>query len=239
MYKKIIILLFVLNSFVAFSQKNSEQFPVFPNCEKLQTTELENCFNNEVENFVFNNFKVPEKLSTNYRGVVNVLFEVDENGNFKVQYVDANDETLVAESKRVFAKLPKISPPTFNGIPTYSKYTFKISIPLQNPADKVNLKTDTNPTETLATTSTGNKIDKNKELVEFDSIIYKKFENPQFKSNLNIPFSHSYYSQFDGALNQVGSNNHTASKPYTYAEVSKYYNLTAENEKLLKNKRID
>ena len=108
MYKKIIILLFVLNSFVAFSQKNSEQFPVFPNCEKLQTTELENCFNNEVENFVFNNFKVPEKLSSNYRGVVNVLFEVDEKGNFKVQYVDANDETLVAESKRVFAKLPKI-----------------------------------------------------------------------------------------------------------------------------------
>jgi hypothetical protein len=28
----------------------------------------------------------------------------------------------------------------------------------------------------------------------------------------------------------VGSNNHTASKPYTYAEVSKYYNLKAVNE---------
>jgi hypothetical protein len=30
----------------------------------------------------------------------------------------------------------------------------------------------------------------------------------------------------------VGSNNHTASKPYTYAEVSKYYNLKAVNEQL-------
>jgi hypothetical protein len=33
----------------------------------------------------------------------------------------------------------------------------------------------------------------------------------------------------------VGSNNHTASKPYTYAEVSKYYDLKGINEKLKKN----
>jgi hypothetical protein len=32
----------------------------------------------------------------------------------------------------------------------------------------------------------------------------------------------------------VGSNNHTASKPYTYAEVSKYYDLKGINEKLKK-----
>ena len=67
-----------------------------------------------------------------------------------------------------------------------------------------------------------------------DDIVYKEFKNPQFESHLNIPFSHSYYAQFDAATNQVGSNNHTGSKPYTYTEVSKYYNLKAENEKLQK-----
>jgi hypothetical protein len=66
---------------------------------------------------------------------------------------------------------------------------------------------------------------------------YNTFSNPQFKSHLNIPFSHSYYSQFDDEMNQVGANNHTGSKPYAYAEVSKYYDLTAENQKLLKNKQ--
>ncbi len=73
-----------------------------------------------------------------------------------------------------------------------------------------------------------------KQLTELDSIVYKKFNNPQFESHLNVPFSHSYYAHFDGAMNQVGANNHTASKPYTYVEVAKYYNLDAENEKLKK-----
>lgn len=39
-------------------------------------------------------------------------------------------------------------------------------------------------------------------------------------------------------MNQVGSNNHTASKPFTYAEVSKYYNLRAVNESLQKKHRL-
>src|SRR5690606_34996489 len=73
-------------------------------------------------------------------------------------------------------------------------------------------------------------------LTELDSIVYKKFDNPQFKSHLNIPFSHSYYAHFDASMNQMGSNNHTASKPYTYVEVIKYYDITAEKEKLKKNK---
>ena len=71
-------------------------------------------------------------------------------------------------------------------------------------------------------------------LTELDQIVYKEFKNPEFKSHLNIPFSHSYYAQFDPALNQVGSNNHTGSKPYTYNEVSRYFDLKAENDKLKK-----
>ncbi len=236
MLKKILFLVLVLNSIYGFSQKNSEQFPVFPNCEKIQTNELENCFNNEVQNFVFNNFKVPENLPKNYIGTIIVLFEVDDTGSFKVRYVDSNEESLVTESKNVFNKLPKIKPPTYNGVPSYSKFTIKISIPLQNP-EAINDKIISSEKNVMSNkTPTKNDVDKNKELIEFDSIIYKKFQNPQFKSNLNIPFSHSYYAQFDGALNQVGSNNHTASKPYTYLEVSKYYDLNAENLKLLKNK---
>ncbi|WP_395052830.1 gliding motility protein RemB [Flavobacterium sp.] len=236
MYKIIYSLLFVFCSMQISAQKSSEQFPVFPKCVNLQAKELENCFNNEVQTFVFSNFKVPQNLPSDYRGNVIVLFEVTDKGKFQVQYVDANNDDLISESKRVFAQLPKINPPTYNGKPTYSKYTIKIAIPLVNPADIPVEETTNNSNGIVKPNLTSTKFDKNKELKEFDSIVYKKFQNPQFKSNLNIPFSHSYYSQFDAELNQVGSNNHTASKPYTYAEVSKYYDLTLENQKLMKTK---
>ena len=231
--KKIAILFFILSVIVAQAQSSSngiERYPVFPSCENLQSTALENCFYKEVQDFVFNNFKVPENLKqSNYKGSVIVLFEVDDTGTFKVQYVDAVDAALVAESKRVFGKLPKISPPTYNGKSTYSKYTIRIAIPLLSATEIQAQKEADALAEKVLTIKT-------KGLTEFDSIVYKKFENPQFDSHLNIPFSHSYYAQFDDKMNQVGANNHTGSKPYTYAEVNKYYNLKEANQKLLKNR---
>jgi len=234
MYKKIaVVFLFFWSLFATAQAKFSEQFPIFPSCEGKQSVELETCFYNEVQTFVFQNFQVPNNLKDSKTTVI-VLFEVDEKGSFKVQYVDAIDELLIAESKHVFSKLPKIKPATFNGVPTYSKYTIRIAIPLQNPADVPKIL-DENKVQDNRLTATS-KFDANKELKEIDSIAYKKFQNPQFNSHLNIPFSHSYYVQFDAAMNQVGANNHTVSKPFTYAEVSKYYNLEAVNASLMKNK---
>jgi len=227
--------IFTFSALSAFSQESnssikqgftSEQFPIFPNCENLQSKKLENCFYKEVQDFVFQNFEVPEILKqANYKGEVKVLFEVDANGEFKVIYVNAANDALSEEAKRVFGKFPKIKPSTYNGKPTYSKYTISIDIPLKS-ADQI-------AEEALAAAQILKPVEK--PMTELDSIVYKKYNNPEFESHLNIPFSHSYYAQFDGAMNQVGSNNHTASKPYTYAEVSKYYNLKAVNESLQKN----
>lgn len=228
--------IFTFSALFVFSQDNnrssvqpgfaSEQFPVFPNCENLQSKKLENCFYKEVQDFVFQNFEVPQNLKqSNYKGEVNVLFEVDANGEFKVIYVNAVNDALSEEAKRVFRKFPKIKPSTYNGKPTYSKYTISIAIPLKS-ADQI-------AAEALAAAEILKPVEK--PMTELDSIVYKKYNNPEFESHLNVPFSHSYYAQFDGAMNQVGSNNHTASKPYTYTEVSKYYNLKAVNESLQKN----
>ena len=214
------------------TQKTAEKFPVFPSCEGMQLQALETCFYNEVQDFVFNNFNVPGNLKqSNFKGNVIVLFEVNDQGNFKVIYVDANDESLVTESKRVFGKLPKITPATYNGNPTYVKYTIKIAIPLQSVAQIQAEKEALALAEKNASTFKPN----TKQLTELDSIKLRKFENPQFESHINVPFSHSYYAQFDDEMNQVGANNHTGSKPYTYADVNKYYNLKEENQKLRKN----
>ncbi|HLF53320.1 gliding motility protein RemB [Flavobacterium sp.] len=232
MKKYIPLLLLVLCSSLSkaqVSEKNVEQFPVFPNCVNLQNKNLETCFYNQVQDFVYSNFKIPENLQlSNYKGTVIVLFEVDDKGSFKVQYVDAIDAALVEESKRVFGLFPKINPPTHNGQPTYSRYTIRIPIPLKTAAEMAAEAEAENKATALTK-------DRSKELAEYDNIIKKKFDNPQLESHLNIPLSHSYYSQFDASMNQVGTNNHTASKPYTYAEVSKYYNLKEANKKIRKD----
>jgi len=232
--KKILPIIFLFATAYLNAQKHTERFPVFPSCEGQEAQALETCFYNQVQDFVYNNFKVPDNLKeNNFKGSMIVLFEVTDTGNFKVIYVDANDEALVTESKRVFDKMPKITPATYNGNPTYTKYTIKIGIPLQSAAQMQAEK------EAKAQAEKNSNIYKpnNKPLTELDSIKFKKFDNPQFESHINIPFSHSYYAQFDAEMNQVGANNHTGSKPYAYTDVNKYYNLEDAKKAIAKNKQ--
>ncbi|MDP2162565.1 MAG: gliding motility protein RemB, partial [Flavobacterium sp.] len=202
---KIVCLLLPLFFFAQNANETLEQHPVFPNCEGKSNKELEQCFNAELQKVVYGTFQVPENLKeSNFKGIVTVLFEVNQEGKFIVQYVDAIHSELVAESKRVFNDMSLIGPPTYAGKPTYSRYTIKITIPLEG------FEPDANQEPALVMSNSKKVIDSKKELTEFDDIKYTTFSNPQFKSNLNIPFSHNLYSQFDSQMNQVGANNHTA-----------------------------
>jgi hypothetical protein len=211
-----------------FSQEhNLQKTPVFPACQNVINQDLETCFYNQLQDFIYQNFKVPEMPNQkDFKGKIITLFEVDTTGTFKIIYVDAISSSLIDETKRVFQSLPKITPPTYNGQPTYAKYTLTIAIPLQSAAQIAQEK-DLQDTLNKANNH-------NLENPEFDQVElnYRTFQNPQYNSNLNIPFSHNLYTQFDGKMNQVGTNNHTGSKPYTYNEVAKYYNLEEENNKL-------
>lgn len=213
------------------AQNNSaEQFPVFPDCKIAATNQQEACFYNQLQDFIYTNFKVPQVVTDKkYKGSVIALFEVDTTGTFKVMYVDAAFPELVDETKRVFSQLPKVEPSRYAGKSTYSKYSVKIAIPLVKPqpfgAEAV-----------VNNVMKNNTIDPNSESKEFGKIVYKKFENPQFKSHLNIPFTHNNYGVFDAPMNQVGTNSHTASKPYSYAEVSRYYDLNGAYKKSMLNK---
>src|SRR5690606_35524926 len=170
--------------------------------------------------------KVPQTVEKEYNTQLIVVFQVNEDGSFSVLHVNTPFKELADESKRVFSIMPKAKPAQYNGNPIYSKYNIKFSVPLQQPTM---LSLDQSGVESskpvfVKTTNTA--------LTELDSIKTKDFTSPHLKSHLNIPFTHSYYAQYDRAMNQVGANNHTAQKPYTYAEVAKYYDLEQAQKEL-------
>ncbi|WP_417237762.1 gliding motility protein RemB [Bizionia sp.] len=225
----IILLLLLQCSIFAQTNKFYEKPPVFPDCESEDIHTLQTCFDNQVFNNVFNNFKVPDVVSEeNYQGDVVILFEVDKEGTFRVIYVDAIYAELKDEAKRVFDAFPKIKPATYNGNPTFRQYSFALKIPL---VQQTVVTKDLSKDEEMAELERGAK-------QEYDSVNanLKPFSNKEYTSQLNIPFTHEYYSRFGRNINLVGTNSHTSSKPYMYEDVSKYYDFEAEKDALAKNK---
>ncbi|WP_353776830.1 gliding motility protein RemB [Winogradskyella sp. 3972H.M.0a.05] len=208
-----------------------EKPPVFPKCDSLAVEELKTCFNNTLNQFIYKNFKVPEVVNEeNYKGDVQILFEVDKEGTFKVLYVDAIYDELKDEAKRVFEQLPKITPGTYNGNATFFQYSLTVKIPLIDPKELA--KEDT-------TSQNAKKVDDLNAVVsnEIDSINNSlvKYQKKEYKSSLNIPFTHTYYSRFDASMNAIGTNSHTAAKPFVYEDVARYYDFEAEKESVAKD----
>mgnify|MGYP005817565759 CR=1 FL=1 len=225
-----VCLCFYLSS-ISQNVKIYEKPPVFPGCEDQPINDLKACFNSKLNLFIFENFNLPQELIKNqYKGDVKVLFEVDKEGDIHVLYVDAVSEALKDEAKNVFAALPKTVPGTYNGKPTFYQYSLAIKIPLVHPSE---IGTSTIEEEKSITQAEDlNAIVSN----EFDSITraIKKYEGLEYSSQLNIPFTHQYYSRFDPDMNALGTNSHTAAKPFVYEEVAPYYNFKAEKEALIK-----
>lgn len=229
--KRFIVLLLLLVQYNSYSQDIllTEKPPVFSNCENVAIDSLQKCFDRNVFEHIYKNFKVPQKVYNEaYKGEVVVLFEVDTVGQFRVIYIDAIYKELKEEVKRVFSMLPKIKPATYNSRKTYKQYALPIKIPLVNQAVK---------TQDLAKENEISKLEQQSK-TEFDNVNgdLQAFENKAYTSQLNIPFTHSDYSRFDSRMNLIGTNSHTASKPFMYDEVSKYYDFKVEKEKLKKEK---
>ncbi len=164
-------------------------------------------------------------LQDDYKGYMDVLFEVTDEGDFKVIFTNAAYSDLKKEVVNVFSKFPDVIPATFDGNNVFTQYKIQVQIPsLEWSNSKRNVVNDLNILE--------------KASLEYDSIVnLGNAEAKLLKSGLNIPFSHQNYARFDFNLNILGSNSHTAVKPYAYADVVKYYNFE-ENLSLLKKDKI-
>ena len=231
--KRIVLFAILLTTAIGYTQTTLtyEKPPVFNECDSEAIDQLKSCFNFKLNTFIYENFEVPQVVTDeSYKGDVQVLFEVNKEGEFKVIYLDAIYDALKDESKRVFDLLPKITPATYNGNPTFVQYSITIAIPLVEPIRKADNATDgvklTEKDSLNATLS--NEFDNvNKEL--------KNFENLEYSSELNVPFTHAYYARFDAEMNAIGTNSHTAAKPFVYSDVARYYDIKAEKESLAIN----
>jgi len=225
---------FCLNVFA----QNDERFPVFPECENATYAEQEACFNTQLRTLVTSNLNVPDKVKEdNYQGKITILFEVTPEGKFRSIYVDAFYEELKGEVERVFEELPKVEPASYNGKPIFMQFRMPVYIPLERndfiEGENAVVRDNASKSKTLGS-SKNNEVEENPLQKEYDSVTnsISEYTHKQFTSHLNIPFSHEVYNRFDDEMNMVGTNAHTASKPFLYSEVNPYYNFREKNKAL-------
>lgn len=213
-----------------------EKYPVFDECNNFSTEDLQNCFNQTFVDFVVSNLKVPEiVIQENYEGKLVLLFEVTKEGEFKLLYTDAIYEELKVAAQDVFNLLPQIEPATYNAQKTYMQFSLPVLLPLSRNKVQTLLINENFVSSKVNTINSS--VAENELQNEYDRIQNKAFriEN-EYKSHLNIPLSHQIYSRFDQELNLVGTNTHTASKPYLYSTVDPYYDFTKETGTLKKKR---
>lgn len=229
-YIALTLLIFQFNGYSQESSLN-EKPPIFPECQSKVIDSLQYCFDKQVANHIFENFKIPQKVQDdNFKGKIGVVFEVDNTGLFKVIYINATYAELKDEVLRVFKLFPKITPGTYNGRSTFKQYTIPIHIPLKQPLVKEQSDTSDIVQNDVSELEKAAK-------QEYDRLnkSITNYTNNRYSSELNVQFIHSDYAQFDRAINVIGTNSHTASKPLLYSEVSQYHDFEAANTKLQKD----
>lgn len=217
--KKKYLFLALLFPLSLFSQ--TEKYPTFSDCKNNDVASIEKCFYTNTKKIFFENFETPAIIEKeNYTATTNAIFTVTKEGAFKLIYINTPYNEIKTAVKSAFDKFPDVAPATYNNHAIEMKFELPIQFPI----------TDNFVSEN--TTST--KKIKKESLIE--TVAKKKLADATFlehNSNLNIPFNHRNYVDYEFALHQADGT-HSASKPYTFNEISPYYNLSEEKKKLLK-----
>ncbi|WP_435414000.1 gliding motility protein RemB [Polaribacter aestuariivivens] len=222
MIRKYLLLVLLFPS-IYYSQ--TERYPVFDACKGENISDLKNCFLSTTKKHFFEEFKTPPIVENeNYKGVANVLFVVTKEGDFKIIYVNSPYEEIKTEAERAFKVFPRIVPAKYNNRNIEMQFELPISFP-------IDAETELSTNTTKNTTDVNNQKENLLAIVEKNRIADSTFL--EHNSQLNIPFTHQRYVDYEFAMHKADGT-HTASKPYTYNEVNKYFDLTDFKKKFLK-----
>ncbi len=210
----IIVLLIFTNT---YAQNNKH--PVYPTCENMALDSLEICFLKNLKTDFLNEFKLPKNVKNDsFKGRITTFFTITTKGEYTVNYINTNYQSIKSEIKRVFNKLPKVKPATYNGRAVESDYILPFFIPLED-----NFKTE-NPTIPLM------------EKEDISTVIIEKNLNqfPEINTSLTIPFTHQQYNLIEKHSNSL-ANEHGTVKPYFYNETTAFKKVASEKTALFKD----
>ena len=215
--KKITLLIYVfLLPLISFSQQ--EKYPTFVECKEEILDNSSNCFYKKTKEIFYKDFKEPSIImKENFKGTVNAIFVVTNDGFFKLIYLNTPYEELKIEVARVFAKFPKITPAFYNNHRVEMQFVFPLSFPLSNDIQSDPISIVVTPKKDI------------NDVLEKEIITSK---NSLYKSHLNIPFTHQRYVDYEYAMHK--NNKHTGSKPYLYKDVNQFIDLDSIKNKFLK-----
>lgn len=216
--RKFFIFLFILPS-ICFSQ--SEKFPVFDLCKDEVISAVEDCFYKQTKELFFKEFKEPSIIGKEgFKGLVNAIFLVSNSGEFKLLYLNSPYEELKKEVERTFTAFPKIQPATYNNHAIEMQFVLPLVFPLNGDPEEI-------------------EVVEKKEMLKLDikEVVAKNITSDslflEHQSQLNIPFTHQNYVDYEFALHKA-KGTHTASKPYVYSEMNKYLDLAEQKKQFLK-----
>ena len=196
-----------------------EKFPTFDSCKEVKIADEEACFYSETKKLFYNEFKTPEIVEKDdFKETVTATFIVTSLGKFKLIFVGSPYKEIKEEVQRVFEIFPKISPASYNNHNVEMQFVLPISFPIsENTTDYLVSKKETKKDINL--------------VVEQQKIADSTFL--EHSSQLNIPFVHQKYVDYEYALNNENGT-HTAVKPYIYSKVNKYFDFEADKKRFLK-----
>lgn len=202
-------------------------YPRFGNCPiqaeiGLQKQCFEDNFKNKLKELVNINSEENKVNSEE----ISLIFDVDEKGYFSLIFIDSKNQTLKNEFEVAFENMPQIQPALAYGNPSFMQFSIDLFYPF------FNQNTPEYEGNKLKSSELSPSLLKAKK--EFDEIEkdIKKYDGEMYSSHAYIPLSHEIYNRFDREINLIGTNIHTAQKPFSYKEIKPYYDFKIENENL-------
>ena len=111
----------------------TEEDPIFPGCEDVDSKERKNCFTQKLSEHIQKNYNYPEKArKKKITGKVIVSFVINKEGeiNSITTRGPINGKILEEEAKRIISLLPKMKPGAQKGEPVNVRYTIPINFNL-------------------------------------------------------------------------------------------------------------
>jgi len=215
--KRLFFFLFLIPT-IGLSQL--KKYPVFDECKGETIENIQDCFFKMTKETFYNHFQEPPIIrNENFKGIIDATFVVTNDGDFKLIFVNTPYKELKAEVEKAFSKFPPVEPGKYNNHDVEMQFIFPLVFPLlDDPEPEINYVYEPQ------------KEDLNQVVKKQDYI--SNTDYPIHKSQLNIPFTHQRYVDYEYALHKAGA--HTASKPYLYNEINKYINLDSTKSIFIK-----